>query len=1452
MIKKITFLSLACLLSSGIINAKEPVVNGSHRGPTPSNEVLAGCANSTAITSLDINNVRTIIMMNGDMWWDAIAQGVARYEIPKGSGKTSLFAGAIWIGALDPGNNLRVSAQTYRQGALGGNDFWPGPLDVSADVNPSTCLAFDKHFKVTREQVSAFIADYSASGANIDLSNYPEIKDWPGNAPAITGFPSTTVMAPYYENPDPNRPASAIGQYHPEYGDFPMYYYESLPSGGAGFYPTNPNMDPCSKDLLLGDQTLWWVFNDVGNTHTESQGVPLGMEIQAQAFAFVTNDDINNMTFYRYKIINRSTTPYHDTYFGAWCDPDLGNANDDFVGCDVKRSLGYCYNADDVDESAQGYGANPPASGIDFFEGPIADIGDNEDNDRDSCVDCTNFTEANGDVIHISDDDLTWTKNNDTTVNAGPYVSSQGDTLSGRESIVMSSFVYYNNTPPVAGMGDPNLAQEYYNYLTNKWKDNTTFKFGGNGYAPVACPPTAAGTLTRFMFPGDTDPYGWGTNGVITKTGNPTCYNWSEDNASNGNPNVGADRRFMQGAGPFTLTPGAVNFITTGAVWAKATSGGRLASVSLLRRADDYAQGLFDHCFKVTNGPDAPDLSIRENSKQLIITLTNDNVISNNFRETYTEVDPNILTTSFFRFEGYRVYQLKDATVTAQDLCNLDRAREIAHYDIKNGVDIITNYIIGTVPCSNISPAGSNWNAYLAIDDNLPNTPLDNGIRHSFVFNTDAFTSQPLINHKTYYFMAIAYAFNPDEVPPLDPYTTPVGKNAPYLSGRNNVKTYAAVPHQISIEMGGTIANSIVGDIPEITRIEGGGNGNAANALEFKSGDGVHPDGEEQLKFPPVDLSRPPYIQYPTYVRGKGPVDIKVYDPIKVSGGEFEIWTTDTAKTGQWVLRNLNTGRVDSSHKTLEAPYEQIFTNYGFYINMFQTLNALGYPKQPGDSIPGQIDGGFIEANKVNKGTNWLSGVADVDPVAAPVGTEALYDWIASGVADAGTDYSYLWGSTTSAAISPNKDLDEVWESLLGGTWAPYRFTRSSNSIYVSSPAFAVSQPQTRDIQERIQSSVDIVFTGDKSLWTKCPVIEMQFDSMKAIGRAAKNRLRRSPSLDINFVPSTTDSGFSYFPGYAINIETGERLNMAFGEDSYIRTDTNFTTNLGGDMIWNPDFHDTLTDPWNPGIPYYSLGGKHVIFVFAKVDTFIAKPTLPSTSWDTMYMAGYDEGATLAAYFRKTGTSTVVTRALREAWATCAWVGYTKLANNVSEVPLYSGSTANDVRVRIRVEKPYQYFSTGTPPSPYVNVNGMPHYKFSTTNFAVSTGNLEVAKNALDSINVVPNPYYAYSDYDKKAFDNRVKIVNLPANCKVSVYTTNGTLIRTLYRDVSNLSEGTSVGGDISKPLTFDTTIDWDLRNERGVPVSSGIYLIHIEAPGLGERTLKWFGVMRPIDLDTF
>ena len=106
--------------------------------------------------------------------------------------------------------------------------------------------------------------------------------------------------------------------------------------------------------------------------------------------------------------------------------------------------------------------------------------------------------------------------------------------------------------------------------------------------------------------------------------------------------------------------------------------------------------------------------------------------------------------------------------------------------------------------------------------------------------------------------------------------------------------------------------------------------------------------------------------------------------------------------------------------------------------------------------------------------------------------------------------------------------------------------------------------------------------------------------------------------------------------------------------------------------------------------------------------------------------------------------------------------------------------------------------------------------------------------DVLDEINVVPNPYYAYSQYDTSKLDNRVKITNLPEECTVTIYNISGTMVRQ-YRK--------------AYPLT---SLDWDLKNERNIPIAGGVYIIHVEVPGAGEKVLKWFGMMRPTDLDRF
>jgi hypothetical protein len=48
------------------------------------------------------------------------------------------------------------------------------------------------------------------------------------------------------------------------------------------------------------------------------------------------------------------------------------------------------------------------------------------------------------------------------------------------------------------------------------------------------------------------------------------------------------------------------------------------------------------------------------------------------------------------------------------------------------------------------------------------------------------------------------------------------------------------------------------------------------------------------------------------------------------------------------------------------------------------------------------------------------------------------------------------------------------------------------------------------------------------------------------------------------------------------------------------------------------------------------------------------------------------------------------------------------------------------------------------------------------------------------------------------------------------------------------------------------TYFEWDLKNNSRVPIASGLYLIHINAPGIGEKIVRWYGIMPAVDLDTY
>jgi hypothetical protein len=344
----------------------------------------------------------------------------------------------------------------------------------------------------------------------------------------------------------------------------------------------------------------------------------------------------------------------------------------------------------------------------------------------------------------------------------------------------------------------------------------------------------------------------------------------------------------------------------------------------------------------------------------------------------------------------------------------------------------------------------------------------------------------------------------------------------------------------------------------------------------------------------------------------------------------------------------------------------------------------------------------------------------------------------------------------------------------------------------------------------------------------------MSADSMLAQGKARQYDLRKSKSVNVDGdtgVVSTdpqynsnyiSSSGMGWFPGYAINLETGERLNMMFSENSWLVADN------GRDMIFNPSVNtfDAL------GFPVF--GGQHYVYVMGHRDLSIDTITL--------LFPAYDAGAEIVRILNLKKLDNIYKT---RVWASSMYVGIPLAVQDKQWLSC-------DLTVAIRVAKPYErYFSLPMPAgiTDTLENRGWPMYMFNTDSITTAKNVQAQAKSDLDLINVVPNPYYAYDDYERNQLDNRIKITNLPTRCTITIFDLNGTMIRQFNVDKSGIPQPRSSTAGIN--TESKTSVDWDLKNFAGIPIAGGVYLIYVKAEGLGERTIRWFGILRPVDLNS-
>ncbi len=283
--------------------------------------------------SVNINHINASVLLHGDMWWDPVSQ-VAKCEYPKGSGKHIGFASALWMSGIDEASQTHVAAQTYRDS----NDYWPGPLDASGNLSYAQSANWARFWKVRYTDLQ-----YFQGLSTHTVANTPEaILSWPasgntyttGNGLAPLSIPAGTNMAPFAD-------LNSNGIYEPLLGEYPD---------------------------IKGDEAIWWTFSDNGPTHTQTNGLPLGVEVHAMSYAYNRGTLLDNVVYYEYTLTNKSTHTYTNCRVAQFSDADLGYNFDDYIGFDSARRMSIFYNGI-ADDGAGGwhpsnsYGLHAPVQG---------------------------------------------------------------------------------------------------------------------------------------------------------------------------------------------------------------------------------------------------------------------------------------------------------------------------------------------------------------------------------------------------------------------------------------------------------------------------------------------------------------------------------------------------------------------------------------------------------------------------------------------------------------------------------------------------------------------------------------------------------------------------------------------------------------------------------------------------------------------------------------------------------------------------------------------------------------------------------------------------------------------------------------------------------------------------------------------------------------------------------
>ncbi len=303
-------------------------------------------------TLLNINRISAWYESNGEMERNPF-DGNSGLTYPRGTAAAIYVSGLVWGGKVNDGKTpvIRVGGSDYNRGVQ------PGAI-----LGKQTGLFEDPNNANVR--IWRIRKDYATADLRQDAGEF-----FMKGIASVTDADVATIRAQYKKDWQ-EWPASKGAPFYDSNND--GVYTPQFDLNG------NPKLYPAADEpgLANADQVIWFVCHDLTGP-SQWASPPIGLEQQTTLWGYNRANEFGDILFKKFKLIYKgtATTPSNatitDMYLCHWSDPDLGDAGDDYVGCDTVLSLGYVYNSKNIDRSYLYFGITPPAMGYDFLQGPI-------------------------------------------------------------------------------------------------------------------------------------------------------------------------------------------------------------------------------------------------------------------------------------------------------------------------------------------------------------------------------------------------------------------------------------------------------------------------------------------------------------------------------------------------------------------------------------------------------------------------------------------------------------------------------------------------------------------------------------------------------------------------------------------------------------------------------------------------------------------------------------------------------------------------------------------------------------------------------------------------------------------------------------------------------------------------------------------------------------------------